>query len=389
MDNFSVLPTPLLVNIHERLSETSCVLHEPRASCNRRGVRNVMALEATCKELRKTFHENTRIPSVLAFKYTTQKPGFWRWLARHGRRVDHFALTIDHDTTGRTETAGSFPMLCYQAGVLAVKALHIKLRVVNTLHELHGLPNLTGLHWSPSSPPGQPPTPADPIAWLAPLKELTLCDFNANSAALALLGDLPSLTQLEICNAFSLPSLDAVARLKATRLQRLTLARLALVTTLDPLSSLSTLTHLHLSGCYAVGSLAPLRALVDLQYLNLRDMGRAAASSLQFLTELTQLQNLCLTTTSVIDGSRMHLRPLTSFLGDRIELHVFSGQAASSMAASLIDTYSANLKALWLLKLPPLGADQDFLSSLPALTARRLTCASQCAGIPITNHHSG
>jgi hypothetical protein len=142
MDNFSVLPTPLLVNIHGRLSETSYVVHEPPASCKRRGVRNVLALEATCKELRKTFHEKTRIPSVLAFKYTTQKTGFWRWLARHGSRVDHVALTIDHDTTGRTETASGFPMLCYQAGVLAVKVLHTKLRVVNrTLHELHGLPN--------------------------------------------------------------------------------------------------------------------------------------------------------------------------------------------------------------------------------------------------------
>jgi hypothetical protein len=162
------------------------------------------------------------------------------------------------------------------------------------------------------------------------------------------------LTQLGVCNAFSLPSLEGVARLKVARLQWFTLARLALVTTLDPLSSVTTLTHLHLSGCYAVGSLAPLRVLVDLQYLNLRDMGRAAASSLQFLTELTQLQNMCLTTTvSVIDGSHMHLRPLTYFLGDRIELHVFSGQAASSMAASLIDTHSANLKALWLVKSPP------------------------------------
>jgi Leucine-rich repeat (LRR) protein len=362
MDHLTALPTALLVNIHGRLNDTSCLQHEQRRSCTR-AVRTILALEATCKELRRVLYEHTRITLLTVSQRKAQKPEFWRWLARHGRRIDLFDLTAcEHD---------SLPVLCHADGVLAVKAVHATVKGANTLHALEGLPNLTSLLWEPTSTPW-----SEPIAGLTALEELTLSR-HFNTATLARLADLPRLTKLEILSCFDMDSLASLSS-GATRLRHLKLGHLFSVTTLEPLKSLTSITHLHLHRC-CLATLNQLHALVSLQYLNLEDMyTEGAASDLHFLTALTQLQALCLITDDT-EAITIDLQPLTALRGSLKELHLQTCQATSDLAP-IISTLSS-LTRLILMNSHPLADGLRFLTPLTLLRELHVTAVSQVSSI--------
>jgi hypothetical protein len=308
MGHLTLLPAAFLVNIHQRLFAAT-------------RLRDALALESTCKELRRLFHEHAEWPLVKVTTAIREQPGFWRWLARNGRRVDHLAFTIGPNDLDAPPGYG-FPAMCQQAGIQEADMVEFRLEAVDNLQHLDTLHNLTALDWQPAS---SNPAALEPLARLTALQalELTGSRDTSHASALAPLASLPALTRLRL-RQLGVTSVTVLRTLSTTRLQHLTLDSLRSVTCLDPLSCLTSLTSLELSYCSAVVTLAPLHALSNLQQLHVKFTQPTA--DLGFLSALTQLRSLQLS------GST-DLRPLASLRGSLRTLHLRTRDGFDSCGA--------------------------------------------------------
>jgi hypothetical protein len=207
MDYLSSLPDGLLTVIH-------CLVYQLG------GVRSLLNLEATCKQLHREAlcnkwrfeHPITAANPSFACQAVPGASYFSRWIAAHAHRID--ALILDklslHNSTTRA--------LCEQQGLTQIRSLAVKATVAETLKPLAGLTNLVQLR----------------------------CDNLRAPSNQTADGGFVSLQPLRLLTA----------------LESLQLYNRSAVTSLSPLSSLSHLTHLHLSGTQTcVRTIAPLSCL--------------------------------------------------------------------------------------------------------------------------------
>jgi hypothetical protein len=311
-DHFSSLPIPVLLIIH-------------RLACQPGDLRCKLALEATCKQLRELFRDNSRIsdlelhniPSPLgssALSSSAQAAGdakrasFWLWLGAHGRRLDNLAIYLPW--LARVGTLGSCPLLLHQEGLSGARALTVAVNAVDSFEVLAGLPNLVGLQCQLQAFCGgleaaSSSTTAQPLAAVPALRALTLFDCRRNSgttpstlSGLASVAQLTALSQLELQGSLPICSLDRLTSLApALRSLHLQPARHLAADSLAPLTPFTSLTDFHLSldRIDCVQSLLPIATLTNLAKLTishcktLPDAGLAPLASLQQTLQYLEL----------------------------------------------------------------------------------------------------
>jgi hypothetical protein len=273
------LPLEILALVHSRVCQADPSL------------RSCLCLEASCKGLRSLLLSNTRFEQVcveagqLGAAQQDASTSFWTWIAAHGSRTD-VLLFKDLELTHST------PKLCSKAGVLQAGAVAVSAAVIDTLEPLRGLLNLAAVDCTVSQGAETGNVSLDPLAGLPALERAHLDGRSFwDTLSMAPRHSIAStLTSLRMASIF-IPQLDELQSL--SKLESLRLLACFRVTSMAPLSCLTSLTKMVLLGFGSLESVGPLRALSRLQHLVLA-IHSARSFSLEPLRQLTSLTYLSL-----------------------------------------------------------------------------------------------
>jgi hypothetical protein len=279
-DCLSSLPAALLCLIYDKLCDQDA---------SWAGLRSALALECTCKQLRDVLRENTRIGEVTVGRQAADDAwggAAWPLIAAHGKRVD--SLIFSDVLSISPITLGS---LCDRPGVAQASTVSVKSKSVRSLAPLAGLLNLQHLSVDRLLPYGngnkldwssdeEDTLSLQPLASLPALRSLRVahnapCIDARELVDVQCLASVTGLTSVEL-ESVNPDTLRLLASLSGCcNLQRLSLAYVYDLTTLQPISPFSQLTYLYLAwpgevlaGDAALQPLSTLHCLKQLHFVS-------------------------------------------------------------------------------------------------------------------------
>jgi hypothetical protein len=368
------------------------------------GIRDALALEATCKALNSLYYDETRFHTELILEGAALARGapvansFWHWVAKHGRRVVRLPLLRGTAMSDDTPVAQSFwrwiakhghRVRCltfdgidleqlplrnalreHAGGIAAARMVKVRCTSAASFEALAGLRNLTELDTSTRwvSDTGQQGTAIDlrPLASLPALWVLKLGHPFSNATVLT---SLTALDFLDLhCSSTTMTTLDILASAAPPPLLSLRLAGGRSVTSLDAISCLTALKRLALHEFPALHDLAPLSALQELRCLDLERVHGLHEDSLLPLASLTSLSTLV-----VHRCAFPSIRPLAalalSLLDLAMHLPTGPGAAAVPMGATVSELTALTQLVIWFAE-----ADSSLACLAPLTNLQRLTC---------------
>jgi hypothetical protein len=362
VDGLQRLPIHVLSIVHSMVAATG-------------SLGDALSLEAASEQLSTLCRSEFPFPDQLGVSASAERiandPAYaaalWRFLAAHSHRLP-YVVTLDHGIS-----AGD---LCSHEGPTRDGAVAVQCSTTATLEPVAGLIDLTHLRSDGSAETSG----VDDLQQSAASRHLKLGGAADGGfrlmASLEALASLTSLTKLVVLRLPDVTSLNFLtclgASLKSLQDEQ-PFSGPKGVTTLDPITCLTSLTYLDLCNFrHLQNGLAPLSALKNLRQLTLRRVARqpSKALDLQPLTQLNSLQSLhlwfCIIT---------NLQPIAA-LGSSLQALVFSGNMPAfelSVAAALTE--------LTLLELFNEATSLDFLRPLTRLQDLCVGCSDAVDGL--------